>query len=137
MQRACSSALQNYLIYGPEYIKAGTLTNAAVSSLEAEDVLESLEDLLEKQHTIVYYGPASLDEVKQMLSKYHPAKDLEPLEKTHPSKRLTPSAQVYLTHYDSRQFNYVQYSDRGEGFSLEELAEFMKAYGLEHVDKEY
>ena len=119
-QRACSSALQNYLIYGPEYIKAGTLTNAAVSALESDDVLESLEDLLEKRHTILYYGPASLDQVKEMLSKYHPTEDLEPLEKTHPVKRLTPSAKVYVSHYDSRQFNYVQYSDRGEGFSLEE-----------------
>ena len=119
-QRACSSALQNYLTYGPEYIKAGTLTNAAVSALEPEDVLESLEELLERQHTILYYGPASLEEVKEMLRKYHPSDELEPLEKTHPVKRLTPSSKVYVSHYDSRQFNYVQYSDRGEGFSLDE-----------------
>ena len=34
-QRACNSALQNYLIYGPEYVKAKTLTNAAVAGLSA------------------------------------------------------------------------------------------------------
>ena len=119
-QRACNSALQRYVTYGPEYIKAGTLSNAAVKALSSEDVMESLEDLLEKSHTILYYGPASLEEVKEMLSKYHPTEELEPLEKTHPVKLLTPQAKVLVAHYDSRQFNYVQYSDRGEGFSLEE-----------------
>lgn len=119
-QRACSSALQKYLMYGPEYVKAGTLSNAKVKALASAEILSSLKDLLGKQHTIVYYGPASLEEVKEMLSKYHPAEGLEPLVKTHPAKRLTPSAKVFVTHYDSRQFNYVQYSDRGEEFSLAE-----------------
>ena len=117
-QRACNSALQNYLIYGPEYIQAGTLTNAQVSALTSEDLLGSLRDLLGKEHKILYYGPASLEEVKAMLEKLHPAKDLQPLQKTHARKRLTPESKVYLAQYESRQFNYVQYSDRGETLDL-------------------
>ena len=61
-QRACNSALQNYLMYGADYVKAKTLTNAA--------------------------------------------------------KQLTPTAKVILAPYQSRQFNYIQYSDRGETLDL-------------------
>ena len=55
-----------------------------------------------------------------MLSKVHPVTDLQPLVKTHAVKQLTPSKEVIVAHYDARQFNYVQYSDRGETLDLAE-----------------
>lgn len=119
-QRACSSAAQTYLMYGPDYIKARTLTNGDVLALQPSQVLASVQNLLGKQHKILYYGPASLDEVKEMIGKVHPVEGLEPLEKTYAAKRLTPAPQVFVTHYDSRQFNYVQFSDRGETIDLSE-----------------
>ena len=112
--------MQQYLTYGPEYIKAGTLNNGQLQALTSAQVLASGESLLGKQHTILYYGPASLEEVKEMLSKVHPVTDLQPLVKTHAVKQLTPSKEVIVAHYDARQFNYVQYSDRGETLDLAE-----------------
>ncbi len=117
-QRACNSALQNYLIYGPEYIQAGTLSNRRLSALTPEEVIASMRKLLGSRCQILYYGPASLQEVKQMLGKVCVTEGLVPLEKTHPVKRLTPESRVLVAHYDSRQFNYVQYSDRGETLDL-------------------
>ena len=117
-QRACNSALQNYVMYGPEYIKSRTLTNAAVAGLTSEELLGSVRDLLGKKHSILYYGPASLDEVKAMLTEAHPCGNLQPLEKTYALKQLTPAAKVILAPYQSRQFNYMQYSDRGETLDL-------------------
>ena len=117
-QRACNSALQNYVMYGPEYIKARTLTNAAVAGLSSDDLLGSVKDLIGKQHKILYYGPASLDEVKEMLSAAHPAEGLEPLQKTYAVKNLTPVSMVVMAPYQSRQFYYMQFSDRGENLDL-------------------
>ena len=102
-QRACNSALQNYLMYGADYVKAKTLTNAAVAGLTSDQLLGSVKDLLTKKPTILYYGPAS---------------GLEPLVKTYAAKQLTPTAKVILAPYQSRQFNYIQYSDRGETLDL-------------------
>ena len=119
-QRACNSALQTYLIYGPEYVKAKTLTNAAVAGLSSDQLLGSVKDLLTKKPTILYYGPASLEEVTDLVKAAHPCEGLEPLEKTYAVKQLTPSAKVILAPYQSRQFNYVQYSDRGEKLDLSE-----------------
>ena len=117
-QRACNSALQNYLIYGADYVKAKTLTNAAVAGLTSEELLHSVKDLLTKKPTILYYGPASVEEVVEMVKAAHPTEGLEPLVKTYAAKQLTPAAKVILAPYQSRQFNYIQYSDRGETLDL-------------------
>ena len=117
-QRACNSALQTYLMYGPDYVKARTLTNPAVAGLTSEKLIGSVKDLLTKKPTILYYGPAAVEEVIDLVKAAHPAEDLEPLVKTHAVKQLTPSAKVILAPYQSRQFNYIQYSDRGETLDL-------------------
>ena len=120
-QRAVASALRNYLTYGPEYVKQGTLSNAQVGALSADKVIASLKDLMGSQHKILYYGPASLDQVKEMLSRVHSTEGLKPLQKTYPVKRLTPTSQVLAAHYNARQFTYMQYSDRGESFDLSQV----------------
>ncbi|MBQ9192115.1 MAG: insulinase family protein [Bacteroidales bacterium] len=119
-QRACNSALQTYLIYGPDYVKGKTLTNAAVATLSSEELLGTVKDLLGKKMTILYYGPAPLEEVVETVKAAHPCEGLEPLVKTHAVKQLTPTAKVLLAPYNARQFNYVQYSDRGETLDLAE-----------------
>ena len=48
----------------------------------------------------------------------HPTAGLEPLVKTYAVKQLTPAAKVLLAPYQSRQFYYMQFSDRGETLDL-------------------
>jgi predicted Zn-dependent peptidase len=120
-QRACFSALRTYLNYGAQYIKDGNLTNPQVAALTADGVLASLKELVGSAHKILYYGPASLDEVKEMLSRVHATDGLTPLVKTYPVKRTTPESKVFFAQYPSRQFYYLQYSDRGEQWDLAEV----------------
>ena len=120
-QRACNSALQRYLIYGPEYIAKTTLSNDRLASVTSDELLASVRDLLNYKHTVLYYGPASVDDIEAMLENNHKVKpDAAKLVKSYPAKQLTPEADVIIAPYPSRQFNYIQYSDRGEGFDLEE-----------------
>ena len=120
-QRTCNSALNNYITYGPEYIKSTTLTNERLASLSSEELLAKVTNLLSKQHKILYYGPMSESEVSNLLAEYHDvAADLEPLVRKYPQKVLTPETKVFVAPYDARQFNYIQYSDRGEKFVLED-----------------
>ena len=120
-QRACQSALQDYVIYGKAAIAAATLTNEAIGNLNSETVLGSLRSMFGSKHRILYYGPASENDVRAMLDKYHPVGDnLTPLVRTYRNKQLTPAAKVVLAPYDSRQFNYFQYSDRGETLKRED-----------------
>ena len=130
-QRACNSALRTYAMYGPEYIQARTLTNRQVEELTSSQLLASIHDVLGTRPKILYYGPASTDDVRGLLGSYDAAK-LVAVEKSRPQKRLTPEAAVIIAPYDARQFNYFQYSDRGETLDLSQdpyLSLFNEYYG--------
>ena len=118
-QRSCNAALQNYVIYGPEYIARTTLTNPALMAATSDQLLESLRALVGKEHKILYYGPASQQEVLDMLAANHPVQEgLEPVAKNYPAKLVTPDKRVLLAPFTARQFNYMQYSNRGEQLDL-------------------
>lgn len=122
-QRAVVSALRNYITYGPEYIKSTTLTNEQLMSLTSEELLSKVKSIFSKEHKVTYYGPLSQDEFKSVLEAGHnvPA-TLEPLKKVYPQMLQTPQSAVYVAQYNSQQFNYVQYSNRGEKLDLGEDA---------------
>ena len=123
-QSACNRALQQYIMYGPEFVKSTTLDNAALASITSEELLAKVTNLLTKQHQVLYYGPMDETEVKNLLAEKHDvAGELEPLEKIVVPTLLTGEAKVYIAPYDSRQFNYIQYSNRGEGFDVSQAAQ--------------
>ena len=120
-QRSCNNALNNYVMYGPDYIKATTLTNGQLAGITSEELLAKVTNLLTKQHKVLYYGPMSENEVRNLLAEYHDvAGDLEPLVRKYPVRVLTPEPKVFIAPYDTRQFNYIQYSDRGEKFVMDD-----------------
>ena len=116
---AINGALQRYTIYGPEYIKSSVLSNNRLRNITSEELLAAVRDLISCRHKILYYGPASLEEVKQMLSVLN-ADNLRPVERSFPKKRLTKEPKVFVAQYNSRQFNYTQYSNRGESLIVEQ-----------------
>lgn len=118
-QSACSSALNRYVMYGPEYIKSTTLTDDELMALSSDELLAKVTNLLTKQHKVIYYGPQTEAQVKALVNDCHEvAGELVPCKKTYAQKRIVTSPAVYIAPYDSRQFNYIQYSDRGEKFEL-------------------
>ena len=118
-QGPCNTALQKYMMYGPEVIKASTLTNQQVMDITSEELVKSFQNLFTYEHKILYYGPASIDEVKEMLACHNTA-DLKPVPENRPRKILTREPRVYVANYNSRQFTYMQYSNRGESLIVEQ-----------------
>ena len=117
-QQAAGMALRRYQMYGPDYIKATTMSDSDIAAATSEQLLTKLRDLLGKQHKVTYYGPAKENAVKDLVCNAHQcAAKLEPLEKSRPQRLLTDKPCVMIAPYDSRQFNYTQYSNRGEQFS--------------------
>jgi len=118
-QRSNNSALRNYVMYGPEYVDKSTLSNPEIEALGSEEMLSAVKDVFAKQHKVLYYGPATSAEVVSMLDAHHSvAENPEPLVKQYAVSQLTPEPVVYILNYSGRQFNYMQYSDRGEHIDL-------------------
>lgn len=119
-QSSCFSALQKYVMYGPEYIRKTTLTDEQIKTITSEDLLSKIRDLVSHRHEVLYYGPATKEEVSALIKEHHKvAEDLKPLEKRYPVLRKTDANKVYLAQYDAKQIYYLQYSNRGEKLNLE------------------
>ena len=121
-QRACMMALRRYQTYGPDYIKQTTLSNKDLLDVTSSDLLAVFPLLCSCSHKILYYGPMSEGELRKMLSISHAVTSDGPaIEKSYPEVIETPSPVVLLAPYKSRQFNYMQFSCRGETFELSEV----------------
>ena len=114
-QDMCFSALQQYMFFGPDYIKSTTLTDKQISELTSEDLLSKIRGLMGCAHEVSYYGPASESQVETLLRQNHRiAEDLKPLEKIMPEVADTHTSEVYLVQYDAKQIYYLQYSNNEE-----------------------
>ncbi len=112
------SALQSYVIYGEEGMNA-RLSNEELMALTSEELLAKVRDLLTKQHTVVYYGPATKDELLAALNEHHNVpEELQPLEIKRLANVPTPENKVFIAEYDANQIYYIQYSNRGEKFDV-------------------
>ena len=118
-QSSCFSALQKYVMYGPELISKTTLTNDQIMALTSAELLGKVRDLLGCEHEIVYYGPDTESEVTALIAENHKvAADPKPLEKVLTSYLPVTESKVYMAQYDAKQIYYFQYSNRGEKFDL-------------------
>ena len=118
-QGSCFSALQSYILYGPEYIQKTTMSNEQIQAITSEELLAKVRDILGCQHEIRYYGPASETEAAELLKANHKiAEDLKPLQKQYIKYLTVDQSKVYLAPYDAKQIRYIQYSNRGEKLDL-------------------
>ena len=120
---ACNAALRTYVMYGPEYIKKTTLSNEALASVSSDELLGKIKDLMECSHKVLYYGPAAQGDAQALVADVHHIADAPaPLASFRQLPQQTPAAAVYIAPYKSRQFNYMQYSCRGEKLDTAEDA---------------
>jgi len=121
-QNVCSRALNGYIMYGPEYVKSLTLSSEQLMALTSEDLLSAVKDIFSKQHTVLFYGPQDEAQAKSVIAEHHKYSDNpEKLVRKYTRKQIVSEPMVFIAPYDSRQFNYIQYSDRGEKFSMEDV----------------
>ena len=118
-QGSCSSALTNYIQYGPEYIRASAMSDAQLLALTSDELLAKVRGIFELGHELLYYGPMSETELKSALAEsHHVAENAQVLPELHPVLQTTPANRVVLVQYDAKQLQYTQYTDRGETFDV-------------------
>ena len=118
-QSTCFSALQEYIFYGPEYIKKTTMTDEQIKNITSEELLSKIREVLGCEHEIRYYGPATVAEATELLAANHKvAENPKPLERTYTTYLPATENKVYLAPYDAKQIYYFQYSNRGEKLDL-------------------
>jgi len=119
-QRSCFSALNRYMMYGPEYIKSITPSNDQILALSSEDMLNAVRGLCSIGHEVLYYGPENEFNVTEAIKNNHKIEEgLVIPEEKFAKKLTTPENTVILAQYDAKQIYYMQYSNRGEKLDVE------------------
>ncbi len=70
-QRSIASALRTYVMYGADYVKAVTPSEAALRELKASDLTDRIHQLKNLKHKVAYYGPTSEADVKAIVNQKH------------------------------------------------------------------
>ena len=98
-------ALTSYALYGPKNKYNHALSNAQLEATTAEELVDRIKKLNEVEQTIIYYGPASLKQLTQKLTKLH--KVPTEFAQVPPAQRfeqLTPTQnKVLFTDYEMVQ----------------------------------
>ena len=115
-QRACFSALNRYGIYGEQYIKDITETDAQLRAYNSQQLVNEIKALFGYKHRVLYYGPLSMNDLKRVLDRVHnvkPTKNVPANKIYHPL--ATTQNQVLFVDYDAKN-TYVTEYFRGEKF---------------------
>lgn len=100
------SGLQYYALYGPQNPFNNELSNQELKDLKAQDLINALTMLLNKEHKILYYGPNDLNVVAPKILKVHPypADGLQPISNTVKYKMVDQTKNAVLfANYDMVQ----------------------------------
>lgn len=103
------SGLMNYGEYGEKNSFTNVLTNSEMIDLQGEELVEKLKNIMKMEHRILYYGPREVDDLVNVLKKYHgvegellPTPELVTFEQAS-----TDNPTVYWTHYDMVQTEFI------------------------------
>lgn len=100
-RQVITSALRSYAQYGAKNPFNYTLSDAELAALKASDLVQILHDLFNYKHSIMYYGPETLDQCKASLAKLH---DVSAVNKS------IPAAQQFMrTRQDKNEVYFAQY----------------------------
>ncbi|MBQ0034615.1 MAG: insulinase family protein [Bacteroidales bacterium] len=122
-QRSCFSVLRRYGIYGEHQVQKTTLTPQDMQNIRPEELLEWLREKALTNARIVYYGPASLSELKQMLDTCALLQG-EPQQepRAHMTQIPVSEPEVLVAPYNAPTIYYMAFADWGEVYNPEQEA---------------
>ena len=114
-QQANFRRLQNYCLYGPQYIRQRTMSNKELSNVGSEELLSNIKQLPTISHRILYYGPLTItDLISSLYMTQKSGVELKELKSEPQPSKGVEVPNVLFAQYDAKQVYYMQYSCRNE-----------------------
>ena len=113
-QQANFQRLQNYCLYGPQYIRQRTMSNKELQSISSEELLSNIKQLPTISHRVLYYGPLDLNNLEATLNSTLKTSELAELKGEPTPSKGVKEPNVLFAQYDAKQVYYMQYSCRDE-----------------------
>ena len=109
-QRAAFRALNTYGIYGEQYVKDITESDAKLRAYTSKQLTDALHGLFQYKHRVLYYGPLSLKEATAAVNKIHTVKSTKdvPANKTY-NPVPTNENEVLFVNYDAKNIYLTEF----------------------------
>jgi predicted Zn-dependent peptidase len=103
-QQSNFSYLVQYGLYGPYNSYRNMLSSEQLRQQDPQELLDLLKNLKQYEHTLLYYGPMSEQELAAAVTKYHKTgKTFQPVpEGLHYTLEATPQNEVIIAPYDAK-----------------------------------
>ena len=123
-QEECFNRLNSYGTYGPRNAYTDAMTNQQLRDTKPADLLKLVKGMRDMQHTVVYYGPMTENELNKCLSKVHKTKkNLAAVPVGVPyMEQPTPRTEILLAPYEAKNIYMVQYHNEGTQWAPEHAA---------------
>ncbi len=123
-QDECFNRLNAYGTYGPRNTYTNIMSAQQLRDTKPADLLKLVKGMRDMQHTVVYYGPMTENELNKCLSKVHKTKkNLAAVPVGVPyMEQPTPRTEILLAPYEAKNIYMVQYHNEGTAWAPEHAA---------------
>ena len=110
-QDECFNRLNAYGMNGPRNEYTAAMTNQQLRDTKPADLLKLVKGLKDMEHTVLYYGPMTEQELGKCLKKVHKTKKkLAPVPEGEDFvEQPTPETEIFIAPYDAKNIYMVQY----------------------------
>lgn len=123
-QRANFSALRSYGIMGAYNSQRNIMGEKQLRELNPQVLVDLLKNLACHEHTLLYYGPSSMDELSLTISKLHNISkkpQTAPTNKEYQEQMATQN-EVWIAPYDAKNIYMVMYHNENRSWNEDETA---------------
>ncbi len=123
-QDECFSRLNQYGMYGPRNTYTNIMSEQQLRDTKPAELINLVKGLRNMQHTVLYYGPMTENELNKCLSKVHKTKkNLAAVPVGVPyMEQPTPRTEILLAPYEAKNIYMVQYHNEGTAWAPEHAA---------------
>lgn len=123
-QKSNFRALQDYGMYGAYNSTRNILSEEQLKNMNPQKLLNSLKGLKNYKQTVLYYGPSSLKDIDNLLSKtFKTAKKFTPLPKEKRyTLQATPKNEILIAPYDAKNIYMVQFHNENKEWNPNDAA---------------
>lgn len=124
--------LRSYLQYGPKNPHTHILSKKELKALKPQELVDRIRSLTSYKHRVLYYGPASEDELLALLKEEHKVPDA--LKEAPAAEQFdfqtTETTRIYVAPYEAQQTSIAQFSNLNETYdvALEAPSHLYNAY---------
>lgn len=115
-QQTAFRALTQYAMYGDNSSYKDVLTDQQLRAYTSQQLVDAIRGLFSYQHRVLYYGSASIDQVKSAVNSIHQTpKSLKKVPANVKKQPVAvPSNTVLFAHYDAKNTYMTEYFRGGK-----------------------